>query len=96
MADAANSTIFSIEVNGTPRPDITLPTGLYRSAAAAVPALLGIEDFPVKVRIWVEELQPDYQPLMYKIAQAGGEASQVLDLSRADVFRREFRTVMQP
>ena len=33
---------FSIEVNGTPKPDISVPTGLYRSAAAAVPALLGI------------------------------------------------------
>lgn len=78
---------FSIEVSGTPKPDISVPTGLYRSAAAAVPALIGIEDFPVKVRIWVEELQPDYPPLMFRIAEAGGAAVQVLDLSRVSGLR---------
>lgn len=78
-------TTFSIEVNGTPKPNITLPTGLYRSAAAAVPALLGIEDFPVKVRIWVEELQPDYPPLMYRIGEPGGAAVQ--DFSRTPELR---------
>lgn len=87
MADAADGTTFKIEVNGAPKPDLTLPTGLYRSAAAAVPALLGmdVDDYPARIRIWVEELQPDYPPLMYRIAEPGAGAVQVLDLSRAGI-----------
>jgi hypothetical protein len=94
MAENPFTTTFSIEVNGTPKPDITLPTGIYRSAAAAIPALLGIDDFPVRVRIWVESLQLDYPPLMFEISEAGAGARQVLDLSRVGGLRREplFRT----
>lgn len=77
MADEANSTNFSVEANGA-LSKVSLPTGLYRSAAAAIPALLGIEDFPVRVRIWVDELQPDYPPLTYSIDEPGGGARQVL------------------
>lgn len=82
MADAHDSTKFSVEVNGVAVRHITVPTGLYRSAAAAIPALLGIEDFPVKVRIWVEDLQPDYPPLTYSIDEPGGGAQLMLDYEK--------------
>lgn len=75
-------TTFSVEVNGHRRTTVVLSTGIYRAAAAALPALLGIDDFPVRVRIWVEHLQPDYPPLEYQIDEPGGAAQQVLDLTR--------------
>ena len=85
-----NNTTFRIEVNGTPKPDLVLPTGLYCSAAAAVPAIVGLdaEQFPISVRIWVEELQPDYPPLMYRIKEPGAAAVQVLDFSRIGGMRQ--------
>lgn len=44
-------TDFRIRVNDGPEQPLTVATSFYRDAAAAVPAILGI-DTPIKVEIW--------------------------------------------
>lgn len=71
---SGGTTTFRVKVNGGSPADLTVATSLYASAAAAVPATLGVEQFPVEVQIWVEDLQPDYPPLNFSILEAGGAA----------------------
>ncbi len=71
-------TTFDVQVPGQAKQTIEVGTSFYSSAAAAVPAILAIEDFPVTVKIWVESLQPDYPPLTYWIESAGAAARLVL------------------
>ncbi len=44
---------FQIKVNDGVQTTLFVKTGVYRNAAAAVPALLGL-DLPVEVDIWTE------------------------------------------
>ncbi len=74
-----SKTKFSVSINGGPEQTIKVRTGIYDSAAAAVPALLGIVDFPVFVTIWSPKLLPDYGPYKYRIDNFGGAAQQYID-----------------
>jgi hypothetical protein len=67
---------FKVRINDGDEQDIVVQTGLYVSAAAAVPALLGIDAdaYPVKVTIWAEHLVPEYGPYDYHIEKAGDAA----------------------
>lgn len=67
------TTLFDVSIEGGDPEKIKVSTGLFASAAAAVPAILGIEDFPVRIRIWVDDLLPQQRPFDYVIAEAGGE-----------------------
>jgi hypothetical protein len=58
--------MFKIKVNGGPPRDLKVETGVYRDAAAAVPAILGIH-VPIDVEIWVEALVDEYKPLHYRV-----------------------------
>jgi hypothetical protein len=59
---------FHIRVNGAPEQTITVKTGIYRDAVAAIPALLGLRE-PLDVEIWVPHLVPEYGPYHYRIEQ---------------------------
>jgi hypothetical protein len=69
---------FRVRINDDAETDLTVATGIYASAASAVPAIMGIEQYPVDVQIWVAELQLDYPPLRYCILEAGGAAQLVI------------------
>jgi hypothetical protein len=60
--------MFKIRVNSGPAQDLNVRTGIYRDAAAAVPAILGIST-PIDVEIWVEELVSDYPALHYRVSE---------------------------
>lgn len=70
--------VFDISVNGGPPQKLSVETTQYIAAAVAVPALLGIEDYPVRVKIWVEHLAEQYPPLRFEIDRPGGEARQIV------------------
>lgn len=59
---------FSVRIDGGEERQITVATGIYRDAAMAVPALLGL-DLPVIVEIWVPHLVRNYPPLAYRISE---------------------------
>lgn len=59
---------FHIRVDGGPEQTITVKTGIYRDAVAAVPALLGLE-LPIEVEIWAPHLLPEYGPYFYRVIQ---------------------------
>lgn len=54
---------FSIEIDGMPEQTITVKTGIYVDAVAAITALLGTT-LPFSVKIWVPHLLPHYGPLV--------------------------------
>lgn len=62
------ATTFHIRVDGGPEQVISVRTGVYRDAAAAVPALLGL-DLPIDIEIWAPHLLPDYGPCFYRVRQ---------------------------
>lgn len=68
---------FRVQVNDGPEHDLPVSSGFYVSAVAAVPAVLGVEDFPVHVRIWIEQLQPHYPPMIFAIDEPGGPVRRV-------------------
>ncbi len=70
--------IFDISVNGGAAQKLSVETTQYIAAAVAVPALLGIEDYPVRVKIWVDAVVADYPPLHFEIDRSGGEARQIV------------------
>jgi hypothetical protein len=61
-------TKFHIRVDGGPEQTITVKTGVYRDAVAAIPALLNL-DLPITVEIWVPHLLPEYGPSHYLVRQ---------------------------
>lgn len=71
-------TTFDVTLNDGPHRQITVSTGLYILAAQAAPALLGVEEFPVRVKIWIEDLQPEYPPLTFMIEAPGAAADQLV------------------
>lgn len=66
-------TTFHFTIDGGPEETITVDSGVYLNAVAAIPALfnLHVEDELI-VRIWVPELLPDYGPYSYAIQYNGG------------------------
>jgi hypothetical protein len=58
---------FHVRIDGCPEQQITVKTGQYMAAVAAIPALLGA-DPPMNVEIWVPRLLPDYGPYFYRLA----------------------------
>ena len=72
-------TEFDVSIEGGESEKMKVNTGFFVSAAAAAPAILGIEDFPVRIRIWVADLLPLQTPFEFVIEHAGGEA--LLDAS---------------
>jgi hypothetical protein len=63
------STTFSVRLNEGPEQQITVETGIYRSAAIAAPAILGRPELPMVVEIWVPEHLPDYRPLFWELSE---------------------------
>lgn len=61
-------TTFQIRANDGPEHAITVQTSIYRNAALAVPALLGL-DLPVVIEIWVKDFPPEYGPYFYGIRE---------------------------
>lgn len=59
---------WNIRVNDGPEQYFYTTTTIYRDAAAAVPAMLGL-DLPVEVKIWKETLLPDYPGFRYRIRE---------------------------
>jgi hypothetical protein len=70
---------FGIRVNDGPEQTITVKTGIYIEACAAVPALLGIKpsEYPLRIMIWVPDLIPQYGPYTYYIEQVGGRLGHI-------------------
>lgn len=73
-------TIFHYTLNDGPEKTIVVKTGVYKCAAAAVPALAGVDQnaYPLFIKIWVPSLLPDYGPYEYHIGQVGGAVGQVI------------------
>ncbi|WP_146205317.1 MULTISPECIES: hypothetical protein [unclassified Azospirillum] len=67
------SQTYHVKVNGGPERQITVEGSEYISAAAAVPAIFGInaDGFPLRIVIWVPVLLPEYGPYTYSIAYPG-------------------------
>jgi hypothetical protein len=74
-----NTETFHIRIDGGPEQTITVETGIYRNAAAAVPAMLGL-DLPIVVEIWCPRLLPKYGPYFYRIKENefGGLATEIV------------------
>lgn len=68
---------FSIEIDGMPEQTITVKTGIYVDAVAAIPALLGTT-LPFSVKIWVPHLLPHYGPYHYRVERTTGESLVVI------------------
>lgn len=68
MADRTEGgpSTFQVKVDDGPEQTITVNTGIYRDAAAAVPALLGYHT-PIIVEIWSAHLVPKYGPYLFEI-----------------------------
>lgn len=62
-------TDWLVSINDGPEQPFSTRTGIYRDAAAAAFAMLPFEetDQPAIVKIWVQELQPDYPPFWYRM-----------------------------
>lgn len=81
MAGKEDRYTFGVRVDDGPERTIEVATGRYDSAAAAVPALLGIDHgFPIRVTIWLPELLPKFGPHDFIVNKPGGEA--VLSIRR--------------
>jgi hypothetical protein len=65
-------TTFHFRVNDGEEQTIHAKTGVYLSVVAAIPAMFGIDQYPVKITIWAPSLLPDYGPYHYGIEQPGG------------------------
>lgn len=74
---------FHFRVNGGAETKMESLTGFYVSAAAAIPALFGIEDYPLEIEIWYPkvvkpitlpngEVMHGYGPYFYRIDEPGG------------------------
>lgn len=69
---------FQLQINGGETYTWEPRTSIYCSAVAAVPAVFGVSDFPVVIRIWVPKLvEAGYGPYDYWIEEAGGAAISV-------------------
>lgn len=68
---------FHVRVNDGPEQTLDCESGFYISAAAAVPAILGYNEYPLHIEIWDPNLLPDYGPYKYVIERAGGPIGQV-------------------
>jgi hypothetical protein len=80
-------TKFHIRVDDGPEQTITVKTGIYRDAVAAVPALLDL-DLPIDVEIWVPSLLPKYGPYRYRVRQNEyvGLVTEYLTASEEDII----------
>ncbi len=59
---------FNVKINGGPEKYLTVKTGIYRDAVAAIPALWEVE-LPCDVEIWCERLVDQYGPYHYHISK---------------------------
>lgn len=62
--------MFKIKVNDGEERELHVETGIYRDAAAAVPALLGLY-LPVEVEIWAEYEGKELSRFRYRIRENG-------------------------
>lgn len=46
---------------------LEVKTGVYQDAVAAIPALTGLSNFPIRITIWCKKLLPKYGPYEYII-----------------------------
>lgn len=71
---------FHLRVNGGEEQTVKVKTGVYVSAAAAIPAILGIESdtFPLRIELWVPNLLPEYGPYVFYIHEPGGEVGSII------------------
>jgi hypothetical protein len=76
---------FHVRVNERQEQTISVETGDYLSAVAAVPALLGAVDYPLEIEIWVPDLLPDYGPYKYRIGQAGSAVDSLIAAGHRNV-----------
>lgn len=64
------TTTFAVRVNNGPEQTIEVRSSIYRVAALAVPAIIGLDDFPVLIEIWVPDLvSAGYGPYLYTISE---------------------------
>lgn len=58
---------FQVRVHGEQEVrSLTVKTGKYQIAAAAAPAIFGL-DLPVDLEIWCDRLLPNYGPYHYRV-----------------------------
>jgi hypothetical protein len=63
------SETFRIRIDGGEDREITVETGVYRDAAAAVPAILGVP-LPTTVKIWAPRLvKRGYGPYFFRVEE---------------------------
>jgi hypothetical protein len=60
--------VFNFRIDDGPVQSITVKTGIYRDAAAAIPAVIGLS-LPIIVEIWAPELVPEYGPYHFSIME---------------------------
>lgn len=63
----ADEETFQVRVHGEQEVrNLNVKTGQYQLAAAAAPAIFGLE-LPVDLEIWCERLLPEYGPYHYRV-----------------------------
>jgi hypothetical protein len=71
---------FLYTLNDGPVQQISLPTGVYCRAAAAIPAFHPDAVPPFNIKIWVEPLVNEYGPYYYVIEHDGAEVQNAVPL----------------
>jgi hypothetical protein len=59
-------TTFHFRINGGAEQTLTVKTGVYIDAVAAMPAMLG-QAMPFDVEIWSPRVVPEYGPYHYRV-----------------------------
>lgn len=64
MRDVKDWPTYMVEINGAAPREMTIATPYMEAAASAVPGVFGIEEeeFPLHIKIWIEELVSDRNP----------------------------------
>ena len=73
MSVEPSSWTYMVELNGRAAQAMTVATSFPKSAAAAVPAIFGVQDeYPLHIVIWVKDHERDYDgPWDYLIEEPG-------------------------
>lgn len=70
-------TEFTFTVNGGAERKVKVASTTYVEAVAAIPAIFGISEYPLTIKIWVPILLPDYGPYNYYIDAPGGRVGAI-------------------
>lgn len=64
MSEVEDCTTYMVEINGAAPREMPIATPYMECAASAVPGVFGIqeEEFPLHIRIWIEDLVSDRNP----------------------------------